>query len=723
MSKLFIPKPITATLEENYMPYAISVVKSRAIPEIDGFKPSHRKLLYTMYKMGLLTGNKTKSANIVGQTMRLNPHGDAAIYETMVRLTRGHDALLHPFVDSKGSFGKHYSRDMAYAAARYTEAKLDSFCSEIFSDIDKDVVDFSDNYDGSMKEPDLLPVTFPNILVSPNQGIAVGMASSICSFNLAEICRTAIELIKNPDHNLMTTLIAPDFTTGGQIVFDAAAMARIYATGTGSFKIRAKYNFDKKNNCLEITEIPYTTTAEAIIDKIIELVKAGKLREVSYVRDEIDINGLKIAVDLKRGTDPDRLMQKLYKITPLEDSFSCNFNVLVGGTPRVYGVKELLEEWTAFRFECVRRGIYFDITKKKERLHLLRGLKKILLDIDKAIAIIRHTEDDREVVPNLMIGFGIDEIQAEFVADIKLRNLNRAYILNKTAETDQLEKEIADLEAVLSSEKRVKKIIVNQLETIIKKYGKPRKTTILYPDEIEVYTEDEKVDDYPVTVFWTEGGYLKKITPQSLRMSGEHKLKEGDRILSSVETSNAAELVVFTDRFHAYKVKLYEFDDSKTSLLGDYLPQKLGFEKEESVVFVVVTKDYSGSVISFFENGKAARVPLSAFATKTNRRKLLHAYSEQSPLVAMFHFTEECEFICTASNNRCLIVPTAPISPKTTKDTAGVTVMTLKKNTLVSVQRYADGILDDPAHYRTKNIPAAGCFLRKDASGGFPDEK
>ncbi len=713
MAKLFIPKPITATLEENYMPYVVSVVKSRAIPEIDGFKPSHRKLLYTMYKMGLLSGAKTKSATIVGQTMRLNPHGDMAIYETMVRLTRGHDALLHPFVDSKGSFGKHYSRDMAFAASRYTEAKLDAICQEVFADIDKEVVDFVDNYDGSMKEPELLPVTFPNILVSPNQGIAVGMASSICSFNLAEICSTTVELIKNPDHNLLTTLIAPDFTTGGQILYDSAVMAKIYETGTGSFKIRAKYSFDKKNNCLEITEIPYTTTAEAIIDKIVDLVKSGKLKEVSYVRDEIDINGLKIAVDCKRGTDPDRLMQKLYKMTPLEDSFACNFNVLVGGTPKVYGVRELLEEWTAFRFECVKRGLYFDITKKKDRLHLLLGLKKILLDIDKAIAIIRNTEDDKEVVPNLMIGFGIDEVQAEFVADIKLRNLNRAYILSKTDETDGLQKEIAQLEDTLGSEKKIKKIIVSQLEHIIKKYGKPRKTTILYPDEVEVFEEEEKVDDYPVVVFCTESGYLKKITPQSLRMSGEHKLKEGDRMKWTAETSNAAELIVFTDQFQAYKAKLYEFEDSKTSLLGDYLPQKLGFEKDENVVFVTVTKDFFGDILSFFENGKAARVSLSAFETKTNRRKLVNAYSAASRLVAMFHITEECEFICTASNDRCLIMSTAMVNPKTTKNTAGVAVMTLKKNTLESVVAYRDGLFGDPMHYRTKNLPAAGCFLRK----------
>lgn len=711
-----IQKPITQTLEENYMPYAMSVIVSRAIPEIDGFKPSHRKLLYTMYRMGLLNGGKTKSANIVGQTMRLNPHGDSAIYETMVRLTRGHDALLHPFIDSKGNFGKHFSRDMAYAAARYTEAKLDGFCAEIFADIDKNVVDFVDNYDSTTKEPELLPVTFPNILVSPNQGIAVGMASNICSFNLAEICATTSELIKNKNHDLLLTLTAPDFTTGGEIIYDPEQMRKIYETGTGSFKIRSKYEFDKKNNCLVIKEIPYTTTVEAIIDKIAELVKGGKVREISDIRDETDFDGMKIAVDLKRGTDPDKLMQKLFKMTTLEDSFPCNFNVLIDGAPKVLGVRELLTEWIKFRHGCLRRGILFDIAKKKDRLHLLEGLDKILLDIDKAIAIIRGTEDDREVVPNLMIGFGIDEIQAEFVADIKLRNLNKNYILSKLSETEDLKKELAELEAVVDNPKKIDKIIIKQLENISKKYGKPRKTTLVYRHEVSEYTETAEIDDYPVFVFVTKEGYLKKITPQSLRMSSEQKLKEGDEIASSYEVSNVCDLIVFTDKGQAYKTKLHEFEDTKASALGEFLPQKLSFDKDENVIFALPVKEYKGSVLAFFENGKCARVDLSAYETKSNRKKLINAYSQASPLVAMFYIREESEFVCYASNNRVLIISTAAISPKTTKSTAGVNVMTLKKGKtfLAKVVPFEEGLFGEPSHYRTKNIPAAGSFIRKE---------
>ena len=711
-----ILKPITQTLEENYMPYAMSVIVSRAIPEIDGFKPTHRKLLYTMYKMGLLTGGRTKSANIVGQTMRLNPHGDSAIYETMVRLTRGYDALLHPFVDSKGNFGKHFSRDMAYAASRYTEAKLDGFCSEIFADIDKNVVDFVDNYDSTTKEPELLPVTFPNILVSPNQGIAVGMASNICSFNLSEICATTVELIKNKDHDLLLTLSAPDFTTGGEIIYEPDQMRSIYENGVGSFKIRGKYVYDKKNNCVIVKEIPYTTTVEAIIDKIAELVKDGKVKEISDIRDETDFSGMKIAIDLKRGVDPEKLMQKLFKTTTLEDSFPCNFNVLIEGAPKVLGVRSLIFEWLKFRHGCLKRGISFDIKKKKDRLHLLEGLGKILLDIDKAISIIRGTEDDGEVVPNHMIGIGIDEIQAEFVADIKLRNLNKNYILSKLSETETLKKEISELEAVVDNPRKIDKIIIKQLENISKKYGKPRKTTLLYKGDVVEYTETEEIDDYQVSVFVTKEGYLKKITPQSLRMSGEQKLKEGDSISSVYETSNACDLIVFTDKGQAYKTKVYEFEDTKASALGEFLPQKLSFDKDENVVFAFPIKEYRGSVLAFFENGKCARIDLSAYETKSNRKKLINAYSLSSPLVAMFYIREETEFVCYASNNRALIISTASISPKTTKSTAGVNVMTLKKGKthLAKVVLYQDGLFEEPAHYRTKNIPAAGCFLRKE---------
>lgn len=705
--------PIAQTLEENFVPYAISVIISRAIPEIDGFKPSHRKLLYTMYKMGLLTGNRTKSSNIVGQTMKLNPHGDGAIYETMVRLTRGHDALLHPFIDSKGNFGKHFSRDMAYAAHRYTEAKLDSFCTQLFNDIDKDVVDFVDNYDGTMKEPTLLPVTFPNILVSPNQGIAVGLSSNICSFNLAEVCLTTAELIQNPEHNILLTLPAPDFTTGGQIIYNAEQFKKIYETGSGSFKVRSKYVYDKKSNIIEVNEIPYTTTAEAIIDKIVELVKAGKIREVSNVRDETDINGLKIAIELKRGTDPDKLMQKLFKLTPLEDSFACNFNVIIAGSPKLLGVKDLLLEWVAYRFECIRRGLYFDIQKKKDRLHLLKGLEKILLDIDKAIAIVRETEDDKEVVPNLMIGFGIDEIQAEFVAEIKLRNLNKAYILDKTSEIENLIKEIAKMEDIVSHPKKVNGLIVRQLEDIAKKYGQPRKSEIIYDDEIDVYVESDDIEDYSTTIFVTHDGYLKKITPQSLRMSSEQKLKEGDYIVNTVEASNTSTLLMFTDKQQVYKGRISEFEDTKASLLGEYLPQKYDFDENEKVVGTAIINDYTGFILFCFQNGKVARVPLSAYETKANRKKLINAFSDASPLVDMFVLKEESDIVLTASNGKCIIVSSSIISPKTTKNTLGVNVLTLRsKNIVSSVELYRDGMFVDPKHYKVKNIPASGSFLR-----------
>lgn len=708
-------QPITRTLEENYMPYTMSVIVSRAIPEIDGFKPSHRKLLYTMYKMGLLNGAKTKSANIVGQTMRLNPHGDMAIYETMVRLTRGHDALILPLVDSKGNFGKHYSRDMAFAAPRYTEAKLDPVCSEIFADIDKDVVDFVDNYDGTMKEPTLLPTTFPNVLVNPNQGIAVGMASTICSFNLNEICQTTIELIKNPDHNIMLTLTAPDFTTGGYIIYNREQLRQIYDTGIGSFKVRAKYSYDKKANCIEITEIPFSTTVEAIIDKVVDLVKTGKIREASYIRDETDINGMKIAIDLKRGADPDKLMQRLFKTTTLEDSFAANFNILIGGRPKTMGIKEILSEWIAFRTECIKRGLYYDIQKTNDRLHLLLGLQKILLDIDKAIKIVRETEEEDEVVPNLMIGFGIDEIQAEFVAEIKLRNLNREYILNKTAEIEKLKKSAEEMQGILNSHQKLKKVIIDQLTQIMKKYGKPRKTALLYEDEIEEPEEEDTAEDYPVTVFMTAAGYFKKITAQSLRMSGDHKLKEGDEIRFTFEATNLSDILVFTDKCQVYKAKICDFDDSRTSVLGDFLPQKLGMDSGETPVFIAATTDYKGYILAFFENGKCAKIEMSSYETKTNRKKLINAYSDASKLVAMFAITEEKLFVLTSSNGRCLIVDSGAIGAKSTKSTAGVNVMTLKsKNVLSDVVLYEEGMFDKPNKYRTKNIPAAGAFLKED---------
>ena len=711
-------QPISETLELNYMPYAMSVIVSRAIPEIDGFKPSHRKLLYTMYKMGLLTGGRTKSANIVGQTMRLNPHGDAAIYETMVRLAKGNETLLHPFVDSKGNFGKVYSRDMAYAAARYTEAKLDPFCNELFRDIDSDTVDMVDNYDATMKEPTLLPTTFPNVLVSANQGIAVGMASNICSFNLKEVCQTAIALIRDPEHDILSTLPGPDFSTGGQLLFDEAATREIYAMGRGSFKLRAKWRYVKDGNRIEIYQIPYTTATEVIMDKVAELIKAGKIREIADMRDETDLGGLKLTIDLKRGAEPEKLMQKLFRLTTLQDSFPCNFNVLIGGMPRVMGVGEILEEWTAWRTECIKRRLYFQIGRKEERLHLLKGLERILLDIDKAIRIIRETELESEVVPNLMIGFGIDQVQAEFVAEIKLRNINKEYILKQTKASDELEKDIQALRDTLSSSRKLQNVIVRELEQVAEKYGQPRKTEIVYDSaDIQEEDEEEPVPDYPVTVFVSREGYLKKITAQSLRMSGEQKFKEGDSLSFSRETTNRAELLVFTDKFQCYKTRLSDFEDGKASLLGDYLPQKLGFDPEEKVVQVVMPGDHKGFVLFFFENGKAAKVPLSAYQTKTNRRKLTGAYSDKSPVRAILAMDADGQLAVYATDGRCLIFSTAQLLPKTTRSTQGVAVMSLKKKALVAaVVPVEDSGIADQSRYRTKTLPAAGALLKPEDS-------
>ncbi len=709
---------ISETLEINYMPYAMSVIVSRAIPEIDGFKPSHRKLLYTMYKMGLLSGGRTKSANIVGQTMRLNPHGDAAIYETMVRLAKGNETLLHPFVDSKGNFGKVYSRDMAYAAARYTEAKLDPICGEIFKDIDSDTVDMVDNYDATMKEPALLPTTFPNVLVSANQGIAVGMASNICSFNLKEICDTTIALMKNPDHDILETLPGPDFSTGGALLFDEAATREIYQTGRGSFKLRARWRYVKEGNLIEITEIPYSTATEVIMDKVADLIKAGKIKEIADMRDETDLGGLKLTIDLKRGVDPEKLMQKLYRLTPLQDSFPCNFNILIAGMPRVMGVGEILEEWTAWRTDCVKRRLFFQIGKKEDRLHLLKGLERILLDIDKAIRVIRETEQEAEVVPNLMIEFGIDEIQANYVAEIKLRNINKEYILKQTKAIDQLEKEIEDLRSILNSSRKLKNVIIKELEEVSKKFGKPRKTEIVYNiDEIEPEEEEEPVPDYPVTVFLSKEGYLKKITQQSLRMSGEQKFKEGDSLSFTKETTNRAEFLVFTDKFQCYKSRLSDFEDSKASLLGDYLPQRLGFEAGENMVAFVFCGDYKGFVLFFFENGKAAKVPLSAYETKTNRRKLTGAYSDKSPLVKAVALDADEQMVVYASDGRAAIFSTAQLLPKTTRNTQGVAVMSLKKKAVLKdVQLLVSSGIVNESRYRTKTIPSAGALLKEEDS-------
>ena len=705
-----VEQPIIETLEINYMPYAMSVIMSRAIPEIDGFKPSHRKLLYTMYKMGLLSGPRIKSANIVGRTMQLNPHGDAAIYDTMVRLSRGYEALLHPYVDSKGNFGKAYSRDMSWAASRYTEARLEGIASELFRDIDKDTVDFVDNYDATMKEPTLLPVTFPSILVNNNTGIAVGMASSICSFNLKEICDTTIELIKNSDHNIMDTLRAPDFPGGGMIIYDRATMENVLSSGRGGILVRSKYTYDKENNCIDIFEIPPTTTAEAIIDKIIEKAKGNQLKEISDVRDETDKSGLKITIDLKRGTDPDKLMKKLYKATPLEESFPCNFNVLIGGTPRVLGVKDLLLEWIAFRTEAVRRRVYFDLAKAQKKLHLLQGLEKILLDIDKAIKIVRETAEESEVVPNLMIGFGIDEVQAEYVAEIKLRHLNREYIMKRLQDVEDLKAEIAEMEDTLASKNKIKKILINELKEVSEKYGKPRKSEIIYASEIEEDEPEETVvEDYTVTLFFSKAGYFKKITPQSLRMSGEQKLKENDVMSQVIESSNAKELLFFTDKCQVYKAKVSDFADSKASVLGDYVPTVLEFDEGESPIYMGVVDDYKGYMLFFFENGKVAKVDVSAYQTKTNRKKLIKAYADKSPIVSALYIREDTEFILTASSGRMLILNTAVISPKTTKDTIGVGVMTMKKGQrLMSVRPYVEGEFQKPHRYRTKNLPALG---------------
>lgn len=714
-----VEQHITDTLEVNYMPYAMSVIMSRAIPEIDGFKPSHRKLLYTMYKMGLLQGGTIKSANIVGRTMQLNPHGDAAIYETMIRLARGNESLLHPYVESKGNFGKSYSKNMQYAASRYTEAKLAPISAELFRDIDKDTVDFVPNYDNTMTEPTLLPVTFPSVLVNANMGIAVGMASNICSFNLKEICDTTVALIKDPDADITETLKAPDFIGGGQILYDEDKMNEIFRTGRGSFKIRAKYSYDKKNNCIDIYEIPATTTTEAIIDKIVELAKGGKAKEISDIRDETDKKGLKITIDLKRGTDADKLMKKLYKMTPLEDSFGCNFNVLIAGTPRVLGVRELLLEWIAFRTECVNRRVFFDLSKAKDRLHLLEGLQKILLDIDKAIRIIRSTDEESEVVPNLMIGFGIDKIQADYVAEIKLRHLNCEYILKKTEDIEKLRAEIEDMEDILASRSRVKKIIVNELSDVVKNYDKPRRSEIIYTSDIDDESEpDEEIPNYPVTLFFTKEGYFKKITPQSLRMSGEQKLKENDEIIETVEAANNTELLFFTDKCRVYKAKAADFDDSKASVLGDYVASKLEMEPDENAVYMAVTTDYKGFMLFFFENGKLAKIDLSAYETKTNRKKLIKAYCEKFPVVNMFCVTEDKEYVMKSTSGRILLLNTGAIAVKTTKDSMGVSVMTLKKGHRVSsVKEYTDGEFVKPARYRTRTLPAAGATLSADDVG------
>ena len=710
---------VTDTLRENYMPYAMSVIMSRAIPEIDGFKPSHRKVLYTMYTMGLLKGALVKSARIAGETMKLNPHGDAANYDTMVRLSRGNEALLHPFVESKGNFGKAYSSDMECAASRYTEAKLAPIAAELFADIDKDAVDFVDNFDATMKEPVLFPVTFPTILVNNNLGIAVGMASNICSFNLEEVCETTIGMLKDPDHDILSTLKAPDFPGGGQLVYEREALQKIYDTGRGSVRVRSVYNYDKANNCIEVTQIPYSTSIEAIITKVVELVKAGKIKEINDIRNETDLKGLKITIDLKRGTDPDKLMSRLYALTPLEDSFGCNFNVLVGGVPQVMGVRALLQEWIAFRTESVKRRTYFDLTKAKERLHLLKGLEKILLDIDKAIRIVRETEEEAEVVPNLMIGFGIDQVQAEYVAEIKLRHLNREYILKRLNDVSDLEKTVADLEDTLGSKNRIRRIIIEELQAVAKRYGQPRRTEIIYAVDIaQEETELEEVADYACTLFFTQEGYFKKITPQSLRMSGEHKLKEGDTIVQTVETSNNRELLFFGDRGNVYKSHANDFKDTKTSVMGDYIPAKLGFDEGESARYMAVLSEYTGYMLFFFENGKVAKVEMSAYATKTNRRKLVGAYSDKSPLVAVFYVPADGEFVLTSTSGRRLLLHTGAIAPKTSRTTIGVQVMTLKgRHLLQSVVPYEPGSLVKENRYRTKSLPAAGAMPQAEDFG------
>ncbi len=712
-----VEQPITDTLETNYMPYAVSVILSRAIPEIDGFKPSHRKLLYTMYQMGLLGGARTKSSNIVGQTMKLNPHGEAAIYDTMVRLSRGYEALLHPYVDSKGNFGKFYSRDMACAASRYTEARLDPICRELFRDIGKDTVDFVDNYDSTTQEPTLFPTTFPAVLVNANTGIAVGMASSICPFNLAEVCRTAAACIRDPEHDILSTLPAPDFPGGGQILYNRAEFEKICRTGRGSVRVRARYSYDRAANCIDVTQIPPTTTIEAIVEKIVELVRQGKIREISDVRDETGLAGLKITIDLKRGADPERLMQRLFRMTPLEDSFACNFNVLVGGAPRVMGVRELLREWTSFRMGCVRRRTAFDLKNLREKLHLLQGLRAILLDIDKAVAVIRRTEEEAEVVPNLMIGFGIDRAQAEYVAEIKLRHLNREYILRRTQETGQIERAIGGLEKVLGSDAEIRGIILSELDEVARTYGKPRRSALLYEDERKEPPEEE-IPDYPVNLFFTRDGYFKKITPQSLRMSGEQKLKEGDAVVRQEESVNSAELLFFTDRCTVYKARAADFPDAKASVLGEYLPARLGMEEGENAVFMAVTTDYQGYLLFFFENGKAAKVDLAAYRTKTNRRRLVGAYGGKSPLVAAGQLSRDCEYLLTSSAGRMLLVHTGAIPAKATRSAQGVAVMTLRRNArLTGAVPYEEGMLKKPERYRRK-IPASGALPSPEETEG-----
>ena len=713
-----LEQPITETLEQNYMPYAMSVIISRAIPEIDGFKPSHRKLLYTMYKMGLLNGARTKSANIVGQTMRLNPHGDAAIYETMVRLSKGYDALLTPFVDSKGNFGKVYSRDMSFAASRYTEAKLSPICAEVFRDIDQDTVEFVDNYDGSMKEPSLLPTAFPNVLVSGNTGIAVGMASQICGFNLGEVCQTAIEFLQDPECDIFATMPAPDFSTGGEIVYDRAEMETIYNTGRGSFKVRSRWRHLPKENIIEIYEIPYSTTSEAIVDKVAELIKTGKIKEINDMRDETDLSGLKLAIDLKRGADPEKLMQKLFRLTPLMDSFACNFNILIAGNPKVMGVREILSEWCAWRMDCVRRRVYFDLSRKKEKLHLLKGLEQILLDIDKAISIIRNTELESEVIPNLMMGFGIDRVQAEYVAEIKLRNINREYILKRVSETEELEKAIAELEDTLKSRRKIKSIIIAELKAIIKKYPRPRKTGIVYASEIEEYEEADTVEDYPVTVFLSNEGYIKKITPLSLRMSSEQKYKDGDGLKLSFEATNRTELLVFTDKQQVYKAKLSDFEDTKASALGTYLPGKLSMDEGEKVKALIRPGDYKKNLLLFFENGKVARLDTATYETKTNRKKLINAYSDKSPLAAVFMISEETNVAMFSSDGRAMVFNTSLLQLKTSRSTQGVAVMNLKKNhKLVTAAPLEETVIKNVSRYRVRSLPAAGALLRDEDRG------
>ncbi len=711
--KNLVEQDIVSTLENNYMPYAMSVIVSRAIPEIDGFKPSHRKLLYTMYKMGLLTGNKTKSSNIVGQTMKLNPHGDMAIYETMVRLTRGNNALLHPFVDSKGNFGKQYSRDMKFAAPRYTEAKLDKLCEEIFKDIDKNTVEFMDNYDGTMKEPVLLPTTFPNILVNANQGIAVGMASNICSFNLEEICETTSALIDNPEITLEDYLKAPDFSSGGQLIYSEKEIRDIYSNGKGGFKVRAKYRFDKENSCIEIIEIPYTTTVEAIMDQIIDLIKAGKIKEITDVRDETDLNGLKLTLDIRKSTDPDALMNKLFKLTPLQDSFNCNFNILINGKPRVMGVRTILNEWLTFRVDCIKRQTLYDIDKKSDKLHLLMGLKKILMDIDKAIAIIRGTEQETLVIPNLMSGFQIDEIQAEYIAEIKLRNLNKEYILNRVSEADDLVKEIAELKDIYGNESKVKKIIQKQLKEIVKKFGQPRRTEIIHEEHVEEITTEHLIEDYNLKIFLTEQNYLKKIALVSLRANPDHKLKDDDTIVQEIDTHNKADLLLFSNRFNVYKTKIYDIPDCKASSLGEYLTNLLGLENDEKIIYVTATDNYEGYMLFFYETGKGSKIEMSSYATKTNRKKLANAYYDGSPLVRMMFITEDLDLAATSSIKKMLVFNTEGINPKSTRDSQGVQVLTSKKgSTLVNIKTLDEMQLTDVDYYRTKNIPAIGCYIK-----------